>query len=437
MTEEPSNIRSSTVASMREASPYIRLHRGETFVVYFDGEQMNGAVLDRLAQDLILLRGLGVKLVVVHGARDQINSRLRGSNIQQEFVGNLRITRTEALPHVKDAVSSVRIELEARLTQAALDVASRGNALTVAGGNFVIARPAGIVNGVDLHFTGIVRRIDRAAIERRLNDGEIVLISPLGYSPTGEVFNLNSLDLATAVATELIAAKMILMMESPGVVDGDNIVVRELNVRDAREFVAADQAGRLFLDCAIRACQFGVNRVHLVDQTVDGVLLAELFTRDGVGTLVSNTPFEQFRLATIEDVGGVLALIEPLEQEGFLVKRSREKLEIEISHFSVLVREDTVIACGALYPFPNAIGELACVAVHPDYRRYGFGNIVLQALERRARDAGLEEVFVLTTHASHWFLQNGFLRSEIQELPIERQALYNLSRNSLVLRKRL
>ncbi|MFT4561517.1 MAG: amino-acid N-acetyltransferase [Gammaproteobacteria bacterium] len=436
MTEEPPNMRTSTVASMREASPYIRSHRGETFVVYFGDEQINRTVLDGLAQDLILLRGLGIKLVVVHGARDQINSRLRDSNIKQEFVGNLRLTRIDALRHVKDAVSAVRIELEARLSQAALDVPSRGNALTVAGGNFIIARPAGVVDGVDLDFTGIVRRIDRAAIERRLNDGEIVLISPLGYSPTGEVFNLNSLDLATAVACELSAAKMILMMESPGLVDRDNVVVRELTARNAREFVAANATGGRFLECAIRACQFGVHRVHLVDQSVDGVLLAELFTRDGVGTLVSDTPFEQFRIATIEDVGGVLALIEPLEQEGLLVKRSREKLEIEIGHFSVLVREDTVIACGALYPFANAIGELACIAVHPDYRRDGFGNIVLQALERRARDAALEEVFVLTTHASHWFQQNGFVRAQIQELPIERQTMYNFQRNSLVLRKR-
>jgi amino-acid N-acetyltransferase len=177
--------------------------------------------------------------------------------------------------------------------------------------------------------------------------------------------------------------------------------------------------------------------VHIVDRSIDGVLIEELFTRDGVGTLISNTPVDHLRRANVEDVGGILALIEPLEQDGSLVKRSREKLEMEIDHFSVIVREEVIVACGALHAFPNAMGEIACIAVHQAYRSEGFGNVILRALERRAEEAGLQQVFALTTRAIDWFLESGYVRAEIAELPIERQALYNVQRNSIVLLKAL
>ena len=192
MTDHKSTFNSSTVRTMREASPYIRAHRGEVFVVYVAGDALNESGILGLMQDLILLRGLGVKLIVAHGARAQIDAKVAGSNIEQAFVGDLRVTDEQTLACVKAAVAAARLELEARLTQCALDALRRGSALTVAGGNFIIARPAGVVGGVDLHFTGEVRRVDRSAIERRLECDELVLVSPLGYSPTGEVFNLNS-----------------------------------------------------------------------------------------------------------------------------------------------------------------------------------------------------------------------------------------------------
>ena len=435
MQGSPQVPNSRSAASMREASAYIRAHRGETFVVYFGGELTDGLHLDGLARDFILLGGLGVKVVLVHGARPQIDSRMRANNIEQQFVRELRVTDVGTLTHVKDGVSSARIDIEARLQQAAKDVPNDARAVTVSGGNFVTARPAGIVDGIDLQFTGIVRKVDRDAIDRRLDAEEIVVVSPLGYSATGEVFNLDALDLSISVACDINASKLILMAEPPGLVDAGGDVPRELTVTEAREFSPADPAGARFLESAIRACQFGVARVHIIDGSVNGALLDELFTRDGMGTLISNTPTDRTRQASIEDVGGVLALIEPLERDGLLVKRSREKLEIEIDQFSVLLREGIVVACGAIYPYENDSAELACIAVHPDYRRDGFGNVVLQELERRARDAGLSQVFVLTTHARHWFQDSGYTRAEIDELPVKRQALYNYQRNSIVLIK--
>ncbi|MFP6682168.1 MAG: amino-acid N-acetyltransferase [Gammaproteobacteria bacterium] len=437
MTEQLLPICSGAAAAMREASPYIRTHRGETFVVYVGGEALSEWGFAGLVQDLILLRGLGVKLIVVHGARPQIDVKVANSGIEQEFVGDLRVTDSNTLACAKDAIAAVRIEFEARLSQSAVDIPRRGLAIAVSGGNFVTARPVGVVTGVDLHFTGEVRCIDLDAIQRRLDGGELVLISPLGFSPTGEVFNLNSLDLASAVACEIKASKLILMMDSPGITDSEGSVARQLTVGEARGFCASGPVPNRFLACAIGACELGVERVHLIDRELEGVLIDELFTRDGVGTLVSDTPFDRIRLATIEDVGGILALIGPLERDGSLVKRSREKLEIEIECFSVLVREGVVVACGALYTLANDLGEIACLAVHPDYRRDGFGNLVLGALEHRASTAGLQQVFALTTQATHWFLENGYVRIEISDLPVERRAMYNYQRNSIVLSKRL
>jgi len=437
MTDQMNLRRGDGVAWMREASPYIRAHRGEICVVFIGGGALQDASLDGLVQDLILLRGLGIKLILVHGARPQIDEQCAAAGIERPLLGDLRVTDAATLACVKNGVSAVRLELEARLSQAALDMPNKGASLTVSGGNFVIARPAGIINGVDLCFTGEVRRIDRQAIMRRLDDGELVLVSPLGYSPTGEIFNLNALDLACAVGCELQAGKLILMADPPGLVDEEDAPIRQLTVGEAREISQTNATAARLLNRATRACQFGVNRVHIVNRAIDGGLIEELFTRDGVGTLVSNTPVDHLRLATIEDVGGILALIEPLEHDGILVKRSREKLEMEIDHFSVVVREGTVIACGALHPFPNAMGELGCIAVHDDYRSGGFGNEILRALERRAEASGLRQVFVLTTQATHWFQENGYTLAALEDLPIERQALYNAQRNSVVMLREL
>lgn len=423
---------------MREASPYIRAHRGQTFVVYFGGDAVDGAAFPHLIQDLALLCGIGVKLVVVHGTRPQIEARLRRAGIATRLVGHLRVTDAVTLAEVKDATAAVRYAIEAQLAHATINRPLAGAALRITGGNFVVARPAGVIDGIDLQFTGEIRKIDAEAIALQLTHADLVLVSPLGYSPTGEIFSLNALDLATAIAGSLPASKLILLAEGAAVTDVSGALLRQLTPREARELVREQGPAQHVLASALRACQFGVARVHVIPAATDGGLLLELFTRDGIGTLISNTPFDQLRRATIDDVGGILELIEPLEDEGVLVKRSREKLEVEIDHFLVMARDVTTVACGALYPYPaDDLGEVACIAVHPDYRRSGFGEALLTALEQKAAAAGLSTLFVLTTQATHWFQELGYTRSGLDQLPMQRQALYNYQRNSQVLMKRL
>lgn len=431
----------AVVAWLREVSPYFLKHRRKTFVVYCGGEAVAAARFAQQARDLLLLAAVGVRLVVVFGARPQIEARLAARGIAPQVVGELRASDRRTMDEVREVVGALRLDIEAAFSFGSRGGPLAGVASRVAGGNFVLARPAGIIDGVDLAFTGLVRSIDRAGLEARLEHGEIVLLPPVGYSSTGELFNLKAKDLAAAVASELNASKLILVGERDGVRDRGGALCRQLTLREARELRdhgTPDALEHELLDTAVRACQLGVERVHVISRHVDGALLRELFTRDGVGTMISSSPFDSLRQAKPEDVGGILELVQPLEQAGILVKRSREKLEAEIDHFVVMVREGTVIACGALHPYAEQTSaEIACIAVHPEYRGGQFGDLLVAELERRARDLGLSALFVLTTQATQWFNERGYLAAPLSALPVARQELYNYQRNSAVLVKAL
>ena len=429
----------------RESSPFIHAHRGRTFVVHVGGEMLTEPNAAALVHDLALLSGLGIRIVLVPGARPQIEQRLTARGAAIEYVNGLRVTDTEALACVRDAVGSVRLELEALFSMGLANSPMAGLRLQVASGNFVTARPLGVRDGVDYQHTGEVRRVDAAAIAARLDDGAMVLVSPLGVSPTGEQFNLYAEDVAVAVAGVLQADKLLFLHEGEGLVDDQGEALRELTLEQGEALLAHEPAPTntarpvtAQLARALEACRRGVPRVHLLPRAHDGVLLAELFTRDGVGTLITPRAFEQLRGARGDDVSGILALTAPLEADGTLITRTRERLETEIEDFTVMEREGTVVACAALHPLPECdVAELACLVVHPDYRDGKRGWRLLERLERQARAAGCKRLVVLTTRASHWFQEQGFVAAGIDDLPARRQALYNLARGSKVLMKTL
>lgn len=425
---------------LRHATPYINAHRDCTFVVMLPGEGLEHANFGNIVHDLVLLHSLGVRLVLVHGSRPQIEARLQVRGLQPRYHRGLRVTDAATLEAVVDAVGGLRLMIEARLS---MDIAAspmQGARLRVAGGNLVTARPIGVVEGVDYQHTGEVRRIDRQGIERLLDERRIVLLSSLGYSPTGEIFNLACEDVAMSAAIELQAEKLILFGAEQGILADDNSLIRELRSQQAAPHVlrlGSDYQGEL-LDAAAQACRQGVRRSHIVSYAEDGALLNELFTRDGAGTLVTQEQLEQLREADINDVGGLLELIRPLEEKGILVRRSREVLEREIGQFTIVERDGLIVACAALYPVPDSDwGELACLAVHPEYRQGGRGDDVLARIEQRARAQGLKTLFVLTTRTAHWFQERGFTASSVERLPPARASLYNFQRQSKVFEKPL
>jgi amino-acid N-acetyltransferase len=428
---------------IRSAAPYIHAFRGKTFVIAFGGEVVADDTFLGIIHDLNLLHSLGVHIVVIHGSRPQIEAILAQQNIRSRYAFGLRITDAETMDCVLEASGQVRSRIEALLSLGIANSPMAGARIRVSSGNFITAKPMGVRDGTDMLLTGEVRRVDVDAIQQRLDDGDIVLISPLGYSPTGEIFNLALEEVATQVAVRVGAHKLVFLMETEGVRGTRRQLLTELSTKDAESVLAAGR-GKLpadvqhYLPCAIRACDNGVKRAHLISRHLDGALLLEMFTRDGVGTMIAATALAHLRNATIDDVGGIIAIIEPLEEQGILVRRSRERLETEIERFVVAEHDGVVIGCAALYAFPEEkVGELAALAVHPDFRREGYGEALMNEVEARARKLKLNQMFVLTTRTSQWFLERGFHNATIGDLPKQKQALYNFQRKSQVYRKKL
>jgi amino-acid N-acetyltransferase len=430
------------VAWVRSAAPYIHAFGGRTVVIGFGGEVAAGDLAQKLAYDCNLLAALGIRLVLVCGARPQIDAELARRGLEPAFHNGLRVTDAAAMECVKAAMSLTRLEVEALLSQGLPNTPMAGSYMRVTGGNFITARPVGVVDGVDFQYTGAVRKIVAEEIEADLDQENVVLISPLGMSPSGEIFNLAMEEVAEAVAVALKAEKLVYLCDAPGLLDGAGNLVDSITAEGAERMLRADEGLTedldLYLPCAIRAVRNGVHRVHLIDRDKDGGLLLEFFTHQGVGTVVSRDPLYCLREASVEDVGALVSLISPLEADGTLVRRGRELLEQEIGRFSVIEHDGVMVGCAALYPFSEErAAELACLAVMPEYRRGGLGDRLLRRVEQRARELGLGRLFVLTTRTAHWFRERGFHEAAPDELPRLKRELYNLQRRSKVLVKSL
>jgi len=411
-------------------------------VLVFGGEAVQDKHFEPLIHDIAILNSLGIKLVLVHGARPQIEKRLKRDQIDAQYERNLRITDNKALACVKEAVGCIRVEIESLLSMGVANTPMSGAQLRVASGNYVTAKPLGVRDGIDFQHTGEVRRLDTEAIRERLDHNDIVLLSPLGYSPTGEVFNLSAEDVATTAAIELQADKIIFMLEDKGLQDNKKQLIQELSPAAADRLLDGKRKLsnelQTHLRSAVHACRFGVRRAHLIQRKIDGAVLQELFTRDGTGTLITSDNFEEMRCANIDDIGGILELIKPLEAEGVLVKRSRESLEVNINQFTVIERDGMIIGCAAMQTYmKDKVCELSCLVVHPDYQGDGRGELMLAQIEKQAKSLGLENIFVLTTQTAHWFQEKGFKLADIKTLPIKRKNLYNYQRKSKVFFKKL
>lgn len=429
------------VEGFRHSVPYINTHRGKTFVIMLGGEAIEHENFSSIVNDIGLLHSLGIRLVVVYGARPQIDANLAAHHHEPLYHKNIRVTDAKTLELVKQAAGTLQLDITARLSMSLNNTPLQGAHINVVSGNFIIAQPLGVDDGVDYCHSGRIWRIDEDAIHRQLDSGAIVLMGPVAVSVTGESFNLTSEEIATQLAIKLKAEKMIGFCSSQGVTNDDGDIVSELFPNEAQARVEAQEekgdynSGTVrFLRGAVKACRSGVRRCHLISYQEDGALLQELFSRDGIGTQIVMESAEQIRRATINDIGGILELIRPLEQQGILVRRSREQLEMEIDKFTIIQRDNTTIACAALYPFPEEkIGEMACVAVHPDYRSSSRGEVLLERIAAQAKQSGLSKLFVLTTRSIHWFQERGFTPVDIDLLPESKKQLYNYQRKSKVL----
>jgi amino-acid N-acetyltransferase len=432
----------------RAVAPHIHAYRGKTFVVAMAGELIAAGKLNNLVQDLAILHAIGIKLALVHGFRPQVTEQLAAKGHVSRFSHGLRITDPPALDAAQEAAGQLRFEIEAAFSQGLPNTPMANATVRVVSGNFLTARPVGIVDGVDFMHSGLVRRVDGAAIRRAIDIGALVLLSPFGFSPTGEAFNLTMEDVATATAIALQADKLLFLTEVPGIreqpEEADGAIDTELALADAKRLLTSLPPASQPLDAAfylqhcVKACEGGVERSHILPFAVDGALLMEVFTHDGIGTMVVDEKLESLREATADDVPGILQLIEPFERDGTLVRRQRNEIERDVANYTVIEHDGVIFGCVALYPYPEArTGEMAAITVSPQVQSQGDGERLLKRVEQRARAAGLDSIFVLTTRTMHWFIKRGFAPVDPDWLPEARKRKYNWDRRSLVLVKKL
>lgn len=434
----------------RSVAPYIHMHRGKTFVVGIAGEAIAAGKLQNIAQDLALIQSMGVKVVLVHGFRPQVNEQLRAKGHEARYSHGMRITDEVALDSAQEAAGQLRYEIEAAFSQGLPNTPMAGSTVRVISGNFITARPVGVIDGVDFKHSGLVRKVDSVGIRHTLDYGAMVLMSPFGFSPTGEAFNLTMEEVATSVATSIQADKLIFLTEIAGIrmdsempVSEDNPIDTELPLDAAKKLLATLSPAQrptdtaFYLQHCVKACEAGVERSHILPFSVDGSLLLEVYVHDGIGTMVVDEKLESLRQATADDIGGILQLIEPFERDGTLVKRDRTEIERDVDHYTVIEHDGVIFGCAALYPYPDErTAEMAALTVSPQSQAQGDGERILKRVEQRARAMGLQSIFVLTTRTMHWFIKRGFVQVDPEWLPEERKRKYNRDRRSQVLVKK-
>lgn len=409
-----SNI--DTIDWFRNTAPYINTHRGTTVVVGLRAGAVAEDNFINVVHDLALMQSLGMRLVIIH---------------EQTCLASTPIPQ-ESMAAILTEIASERSQIERMFSMGLPNSPLHNAKLRVISGNFVTARPAGVLKGIDYGALGVVRQVDVAGITHALDGAAICLLSTVGHSPAGDVFAVNALELMRVVTRSLAAEKLIVMSEHDGVFRDDGTLARQLTVDAAREctdLAAGGMGENITLACD--TCDDGVPRVHLISYICDGGLIKELYTHDGVGTLISSDEYEQMVAAQSHDLAGILELIRPLEQEGILAERSNEQVAKDLDHFTVITKDSRVIACAAMYPNQaDAIGEIACVATHPDYRDSGHGERLVEKLTERARELHLEQVYVRTTQTGHWFRELGFKPVDQNALPHAEQAKSSRDRNS-------
>ena len=425
------------VSDLRGILQYIPRFRDRIFVIAIDGEIVESENFSNVLLDLAVLRSLNVKVIIVHGARHQIEQRAAESGARITNADGAGITDKQTLAISLDAATRVTHEIMEGLTSVDLRAAYA---------NAIIAYPAGILGGVDQQYTGRVDRVDTASLQLFLDQGIIPVLPPLGFDGDGKTYRINSDTVAVEVAEALRATKIIFLCES-GSLRVDGQLVRQLSVEEADAMVKkhrlpTEQRRPLEqkLEAAARACRQGIQRVHLLDGHVNEALLAELFSSEGIGTMVHSNEYQHIRRAFKKDVRRIMALIRQSVQNEELIHRTRHDILSRIEDYWVLEIDRHLAGCIALHPYPEeGKAELACLYVSKTQENAGYGRKLMTFVENLAQTEGFKEMFALSTQAFVYLQQKGgFHEADASILPVSRREKYDQSgRRSKVLVKSL
>ena len=436
---------SSFIQNFRLSAKYINLFNQNIFVIALSGYVFNEDQFEKIAQDINILHSLKIKVILVYGARPQVESILVKNKIPVRLVKNMRVTSSAALKHVIEVNGAIRNKIEATLST----IKSVSEGMRLSSGNFLTAMPVGIIDGIDMESTGKIRGVDVEAIKNKLNHHEIVIVSPIGYSPIGQIFNLSYEQTAANIAAAINADKLIYYVDANGILNERGELIPELTSEKAHKLIShieekpsPESAQNLSYDdfnilkSSVFAIKNKIKKVHLINRHIDGSLIEELFTEKGSGTILTEFSLESFRKATEGDIKNIYRILFPLKKRKILIGRDLTQIKGMINQFYVLEHDKKFVGCVSLNSFKESL-ELASFSIEPKYQRLGFGKKLLKLCELEAKKLKYDEIFILTTQSEHWFAENGFKEKSKELMPTFKKKTYQSERNSKYLTKKL
>ncbi len=427
------------VQDIREVFGYLTRHKNQVFVLKLEDSLMDKPLFSLLVKDIVLIHKIGIKVVLVPGSKHSINKVLKTYKVASKSKDGVRITSDAAMPLVKLGASNVVNALISLLSE---------NGVHGVVGNWVRARAIGVLDGVDYQNTGRVEKVNVQLIENMLDDGLIPIVPNIGWNAVGKDYNLSSNELAVETAKALHASKLFFIGLNPGIsivpdagfVDAGEIATgyfsnldleeASLLLRDFGKHLSAEHQELTTL--AVNATRFGVDRVHIINGSQDGILLKEIFSSSGHGTMFYANHYDKIHPASVQDVPEILRIMQPYVDRGILIQRTAESLTEEIEKYYVYKVDDSLHGCAALTVFSNQSAELEALVVDQNYSGHGTGRKLVSYIVDKAGKMGLKTVFLLTTQSSDFFMRNGFREAPLSILPPERQNSYNRSRNSRI-----
>lgn len=429
------------VDTIRQSFSYVQQYRDTTFVIKIDSTLTSHPYFPIFIRDVVLLHNAGIKIVLIPGSRMRINEILSSFNMEYQTVNGIRITTDETIPIVKMAAFDVSNQLMTLLAE------NNANAVI---GNWIRARGIGVRDGLDYKSTGMIDKVDGESIRGILNDNMIPIFPNIGWSLRGRPYNISSNELALRISEELGADKLFFITESEGIL-GDRFnlpssirltkegLIPQLTAREAETILAStdecvyENSDLQMLTMGCQALRSGVSRVHIIDGRVDGVLLKEIFSNKGLGTMIYTGSYNNIREAEHTHIPDILRITEELVQKGILIPRSFEDIENALDDYVVYEVDNTLHGCGALKEYSGKSAEIYSIAVDSSYSSMGVGKKIISYLINRAIQKGCETLFLLTTQTTDWFIDRGFREGSVEDLPKEKQKRYNYERMSRVL----
>ena len=414
--------------NVRDVIRYLQKFKNALVVIYLDDKTIGSSLFSSHIRDIALLHEAGLKLVIIPGARTRIDEVLSSANISWTYKGNIRVSDDRAMPYIKMAAFDVSNTVMTNLA---------ANNITAVIGNWVRSRAKGVIDGFDFGAAGEIDKLDTASLRIVLDDGFIPIFPCIGWSSVGKPYNISSAVLAQQVAVELKADKLFFVMGEQNPILKEGEIVPAMNIEELDEYIdshADDLQTKNLLELCKSACLNGVNRSHILDGNLDGVLLTEIFSDLGSGTMIYTNNYGKIRPMEQTDTPSVLAVMRPFVANGKLLPRTEADIAARLEDFYVYDFDGGVRACASLHKYEDGQFEIAAVAVDEAYSHMGIGPKLIESLVQKAKACGAKSIFIMTTQASDWFEKIGFKEDTIDSIPTERKAKWSPERNSKVFR---